>query len=100
MHLPVDPLAGTTAIVTGGSRGIRREVALRLATEGRFAVVERVPLRRLGTPAEAAGAVAFLCSPDAGSVTGHVLAVDGGLTVVAPPFPTDLPRTPAEEADA
>jgi enoyl-[acyl-carrier protein] reductase III len=64
------------------------------------AVIERVPLRRLGTPAEAAGAVAFLCSPDAGYVTGHVLAVDGGLTVVAPPFPTDLPPTPAEEADA
>jgi enoyl-[acyl-carrier protein] reductase III len=53
-------------------------------------VVRRVPLRRTGTPAEAAAAVAFLCSADAAYITGQVLAVDGGLTVVAPPFPADF----------
>lgn len=37
-----------------------------------------VPLRRYGTPEEIAGAAAFLCGPDAGYITGHVLAVDGG----------------------
>lgn len=37
-----------------------------------------VPMRRYGTPEEIAGAAAFLCSEDAGYVTGHVLAVDGG----------------------
>jgi NAD(P)-dependent dehydrogenase (short-subunit alcohol dehydrogenase family) len=33
---------------------------------------------RWGTPAEIAGAVAFLAGPDAGFITGAVLAVDGG----------------------
>lgn len=53
-------------------------------------VARRVPLGRLGEPDEAAAAIAFLCSSDASYITGHVLVVDGGLTVVAPPFPSDL----------
>jgi 3-oxoacyl-[acyl-carrier protein] reductase len=39
---------------------------------------ERVPMRRLGTPAEIGAAVAFLSSPAASYVTGHVLVADGG----------------------
>jgi 3-oxoacyl-[acyl-carrier protein] reductase len=38
-----------------------------------------VPMRRLGTPADVAGVVAFLCSPDAAYVTRQVIGVDGGL---------------------
>jgi NAD(P)-dependent dehydrogenase (short-subunit alcohol dehydrogenase family) len=37
-----------------------------------------VPLRRYGTPAEMAGAVAFLASDDASYISGHVIPVDGG----------------------
>ncbi len=39
----------------------------------------RIPLRRLGAPDEVAGVVSFLCSPDAGYITGHTLSVNGGL---------------------
>ena len=38
-----------------------------------------VPLGRLGTVKEVAAAVSFLCSPDAGYITGQVLGVNGGL---------------------
>lgn len=42
------------------------------------------PLKRVGTAAEIAGAVAFLCGPDATYVTGVTLPVDGGLTAMHP----------------
>jgi NAD(P)-dependent dehydrogenase (short-subunit alcohol dehydrogenase family) len=37
------------------------------------------PIGRLGTPAEVAEAIAWLCSDAASFVTGHALAVDGGV---------------------
>ncbi len=39
------------------------------------------PLGRLGTPADVAAAVAFLCSERAGFITGQVLGVNGGFVV-------------------
>jgi 2-hydroxycyclohexanecarboxyl-CoA dehydrogenase len=38
---------------------------------------------RLGTPDEVAGAIAFLVSDDASFVTGHTLAVSGGLSMTS-----------------
>ncbi len=38
-----------------------------------------VPLRRLGTADDVAGAVSFLFSDDASYVTGQVLSVNGGI---------------------
>jgi len=42
---------------------------------------QQYPLRRTGRPEDIAAAIAFLCSADAGFITGQALAVDGGLTV-------------------
>ena len=39
------------------------------------------PVRRTGIPADIANAVAFLCSPESGFVTGVTLPVDGGLSI-------------------
>lgn len=43
------------------------------------AIVERVPLKRMASVEDVASAVAFLASDEAAYITGHVLAVDGGL---------------------
>ncbi|MGH8275735.1 MAG: SDR family oxidoreductase, partial [Steroidobacteraceae bacterium] len=45
----------------------------------RSALLERVPLARLGTPEEIAAAVLFLVSPRAGYITGETLHVNGGM---------------------
>ena len=40
-----------------------------------------IPARAFGTPEDVAGAVAYLCSPAAGYVTGQTLSVNGGITM-------------------
>lgn len=41
-----------------------------------------IPFRRIGKPEEIASAVSFFCSPDSDYITGQVLSVSGGLTMV------------------
>jgi enoyl-[acyl-carrier protein] reductase III len=43
----------------------------------------RTPAGRLVEPEDVAGAVAFLCSPDADMLRGHTLIVDGGYSLLA-----------------
>jgi len=42
-------------------------------------LTSRVPIGRMGEPADVAGSVLFLCSPAAAFVTGVMLPVDGGM---------------------
>jgi len=65
--------AGTIETNMGGGTPIREE-----ATGWTRAFFARTPLRRVGTAEDVAGAVLFLCSAEAGYVTGETLLVDGG----------------------
>ncbi|MFN9717035.1 MAG: SDR family NAD(P)-dependent oxidoreductase [Sphingomonadales bacterium] len=45
------------------------------------ASLRSIPLRRMGTPEDMAGAALFLASPLSAYITGQTLVVDGGLTL-------------------
>lgn len=58
---------------------IETDMTNALAEAQKAALLERIPLGRLGTPQDVAAAVAYLASPQAGYVTGSVLHVNGGM---------------------
>ena len=49
---------------------------------GREKIFATIPLRRVGTPAEIAGPILFLCTPWAGFTSGEILNVNGGAVLV------------------
>jgi 3-oxoacyl-[acyl-carrier protein] reductase len=90
--------AAAKAGVEGLTRALARELASRnitvncvapgfidtdmtraLSEEQKRALLAQIPLGRLGAAAEVAAAVAYLASPAAGYITGHVLHVNGGM---------------------
>ncbi len=90
--------AASKAALIGFTKSLARELASRAITvnavapgyietamtavldeKQRGAMLTHVPLARAGTDEEVAHAVAFLASPGAGYITGHVLDVNGGL---------------------
>jgi 3-oxoacyl-[acyl-carrier protein] reductase len=50
-----------------------------LGEEFKQNAAKQIPLGRVGSPADVAGAVAFLASDEASYITGHVLNVNGGM---------------------
>ena len=50
-----------------------------LPEERKQKILAAIPLERIGTPEDVAAAVRFLAGDDAGYITGHVLAVNGGM---------------------
>lgn len=90
--------AASKAGLIGFTRSMARELASRSVTvnavapgyvetamtavldaKQREAMLSHIPLGRPGSEQEVAHAVAFLASPQAGYITGHVLDVNGGL---------------------
>ncbi len=90
--------AASKAGLEGFSRALAREVASRgitvnvvapgmidtdmtakLGEPAQAAMLAQIPMGRLGTTEDVAGAIGFLASDEAAYVTGHVLAVNGGM---------------------
>lgn len=70
----------TVNTIAPGSIDTERLRSLRGPDGASASELERIPARRLGTPAEIAAVATFLASDRASYVTGAVIPVDGGLT--------------------
>jgi len=58
---------------------IETDMTAVLPEKGREALLQSIPMERLGTADDVAYAVRFLASPQAGYITGQVLSVNGGM---------------------
>ncbi len=50
------------------------------------------PMRRLGTPEDIGNAVTLLCREEAGFITGQIIHVDGGASIMDTIFPLEIQR--------
>jgi 3-oxoacyl-[acyl-carrier protein] reductase len=65
--------AGASTITVQG-----RQIKAGVSDEMRESMEKGIPLGRVGTPEEAAGAVYLLCLPEADYITGQTIVVGGG----------------------
>lgn len=81
-HTVARELAGRNVTVNAVAPGfIATDMTAKLGDEILAQVKKEIPLGRLGEPQDVADAVLFLASDAASFITGHVLTIDGGLTV-------------------
>jgi 3-oxoacyl-[acyl-carrier protein] reductase len=60
---------------------IETDMTAKLNDKQREALINTIPINRLGTPEDIAKVVGFLSSDEAAYITGQVIAVDGGMTM-------------------
>lgn len=87
--------SASKAGLIGATRALSREIAKRKITVNAVApgfietemieglpvekIAKTIPVGRFGTPEEVAATVIFLCSKDAGYITGQVIGINGGI---------------------
>ncbi|WP_083521153.1 SDR family oxidoreductase [Alicyclobacillus kakegawensis] len=71
------PRIRVSAIAPGPIRGKGERRTCSRVEEDKVRMAASVPLGRLGKPEEIAAAAAFLMSPEAASISGECLTVDG-----------------------
>jgi 3-oxoacyl-[acyl-carrier protein] reductase len=75
-------LASRNILINAVAPGfIETDMTAAMTPEARATLSAQIPLERLGTPNDVAGAVTFLVSDLASYITGQVLVVDGGLVM-------------------
>lgn len=60
---------------------IETDMTAKLSETQRQAILNLIPLKRIGKPEDIARVVAFLASEDANYITGQVLCIDGGMVM-------------------
>ena len=60
---------------------IETDMTAAMTPDARSTLSQQIPLGRLGTPQDIAGAVAFLATEHAAYITGQVFVVDGGMVM-------------------
>ncbi len=72
------------SIIPGAIEGTEGMARLAPGEAAHAAIARTVPLRRLGQKQDIAEAALFLASSSASYITGAVIPVDGGLTLIGP----------------
>jgi len=72
------------AVAFGSVMSASLKGSLKDDDETREAIIENTPLHRIASPGEMSDAVQYLASDAAGFVTGQIITVDGGRTLIDP----------------